>query len=236
MGTPPRIGLPTYIEQARWSVWDRKVALLPASYLDAVADAGGVPVLLPPVDVDGGAVAAVDGLDALLLTGGADVDPALYGAERSAKTAGVRPDRDRWEAALVRAALERDLPVLAVCRGAQMLAVALGGTLHQHVPDVVGHDSHMAELGTYGPMQVKIEAGSRLASILGDTADVRCHHHQAIDALGEGLVVSASAEDGLIEAVEAPARRFVVGVQWHPEMGQDARLFAALVEAALSPS
>lgn len=230
----PRIGLPTYVEQAKWGVWDRRVALLPVSYVDAVASAGAVPVLLPPVDAAGAAASAIDGLDGLLLTGGADVDPAVYGAEAEPKTRGLRPDRDRWEAALLRAALARDLPVLAVCRGAQMLDVALGGTLHQHVPDVVGHEGHMAEVGQYGPIHVKLHPGSRLAGILGDEADVRCHHHQAIDRLGEGLEVSATTDDGLVEAVEAPGHRFVVGVQWHPEVTDDRRLFDALVAAARS--
>lgn len=214
---PPRIGLPTYRERARFGVWDRQAVLLPDSYVDAVAAAGGLPVLLPPVDVPGAAVAAVEGLDGLLLTGGEDVGDNL--------------GRDGWEQALLVAALERDLPVLAVCRGLQLLDVALGGTLHRHVPDVVGHEGHRPVPGTYGSTRVKLQAGSRLASIMGDVADVPCHHHQSIDRLAPGLEVTATADDGTVEAVEAPDRRFVVGVQWHPEDSGDGRLFGAFLDA-----
>ena len=229
---PPRIGLPTYVERARWGVWEQRAALLPGTYVDAVVRAGGVPVLLPPVDQDGAATVAVDALDGLLLTGGADVDPARYDAEPGARTRGLRPDRDAWEHALLAAALHRDLPVLAVCRGLQVLDVALGGTLHQHVPDVVGHDGHLPELGTFGTTHVQLRAGTRLAELLGEEADVPCHHHQSIDRLAEGLEVVGTADDGTVEAVEMAARPFVVGVQWHPEEGEDHRLFEALVEAA----
>jgi gamma-glutamyl-gamma-aminobutyrate hydrolase PuuD len=220
------------VERAQWGkVWDGPTALLSASYVDAVVRAGGIPVLLPPVDLPGAATSVVDSLDALLLTGGADVDPARYDAEPDPETRGLRPDRDRWEHDLLAAALERDLPVLAICRGVQVLDVALGGTLHQHVPDVVGHEGHRPVPGTFGRTQVKVEPGSRLAGIIGDTAAVPCHHHQCLDRVAEGLVVAARAEDGIVEAVEMPGRRFVVGVQWHPEEGDDPRLFDALVEA-----
>jgi gamma-glutamyl-gamma-aminobutyrate hydrolase PuuD len=214
----PRIGLPTYVEPAQWGAWDRPAALLPRSYVDAVTAAGGLPVMLPPVDVPGAAEAAVDALDGLVLTGGADI--------------GDRADRDGWEHALLAVALERDLPVLAVCRGLQLVDVAMGGSLHQHVPDVVGHEGHRSVPGTYGSTHVKVTPGTRLASIIGDDADVPCHHHQSIAVVADGLAVSALADDGVIEAIEAPDRRFLVGVQWHPEDGSDARLFAALVEAA----
>jgi gamma-glutamyl-gamma-aminobutyrate hydrolase PuuD len=212
---PPRIGLPTYVERAQWGVWDRSAVLLPESYVGAVVAAGGVPVLLPPVAVPGAAEAAVDALDGLLLTGGGDIGEAA--------------DRDDWERALLAAALDRDLPVLAVCRGLQLLDVAMGGSLHQHVPDVVGHDGHRPVPGTYGTTTVKVEPGSRLAGIIGDTAEVPCHHHPAIDRVADGLAVAGTAPDGIIEAVEVPDRRFVVGVQWHPEDSADARLFEAFI-------
>jgi gamma-glutamyl-gamma-aminobutyrate hydrolase PuuD len=215
---PPRIGLPTYVLDARWGAWDRTAALLPSSYVDAVAGAGGLPVLLPPVDVPGAAAVAVDALDGLLLTGGEDI--------------GDHEGRDGWEQALLAAALERDLPVLAVCRGLQLLDVAMGGSLHEHVPDVVGHEGHRPVPGTYGTTSVKVVPGSQLAAIIGDEADVPCHHHQAIDRLADGLEVVATAGDGIVEAVEAPDRPFVLGVQWHPEDGRDMRLFDALIEAA----
>lgn len=215
---PPRIGLPTYVEQARFGVWDRRAALLPESYVDAVTAAGGVPVLLPPVAVTGAAEAAVDALDGLLLTGGEDIGDNL--------------GRDGWEHALLAAALERDLPVLAVCRGLQLLDVAMGGSLHDHVPDVVGHEGHRPVPGTYGTTSVKVEPGSRLAKIIGDVAEVPCHHHQAIDRLADGLTVAGTAPDGIVEAVEAVDRRFVIGVQWHPEDSRDTRLFEALVAEA----
>ena len=229
---PPRIGLTTYGERARWGVWDRRAAVLPISYVDAVATAGGVPVLLPPVEVEGAASAAVAAIDALLLTGGADVDPATYGARVDPATRGIRPDRDRWEQALLAAALDADLPVLAICRGVQLLDVAMGGTLHQHVPDVVGHANHGPDDDSYGTTHVKVEPGSRLANIIGDTAEVPCHHHQSVDRVADGLVVCATADDGIVEAVESPDRSFVLGVQWHPEDAADPRLFVALVEAA----
>jgi anthranilate synthase component 2/putative glutamine amidotransferase len=230
--SPPRIGLPTYVEQAWWGAWDRRAALLPGSYVEAVARAGGVPVLLPPVDVPGAAEAAIEPLDGLLLTGGADVDPGRYGSPPGPATGGLRPDRDRWEDGLLAVAMDRDLPVLAVCRGLQLLDVALGGSLHQHVPDVVGHEGHRPVPGTYGTTHVTLRAGSRVAAILGDDVEVPCHHHQSIERLAEGLEVSGVADDGIIEAVEAPGRRFLVGVQWHPEDGGDPRLFEALVAAA----
>jgi anthranilate synthase component 2/putative glutamine amidotransferase len=144
----------------------------------------------------------------------------------------VRPDRDRWDQALLAAALERDLPVLAVCRGLQVLDVALGGTLHQHVPDVVGHEGHRPVPGTYGTTRVTLEPGSKLAAALGDELDVPCHHHQAIDRVPDALTAVGRAADGLVEAVEMPDRSFVVGVQWHPEDSGDQRLFEALVDAA----
>ncbi len=232
---PPRIGLTTYVEQAHWGVWDERAALLPASYAEVVATAGGLPVLLPPIvpgDLDAAAATAVAGIDGLVLTGGADVDPGRYGAATHAETDVPRAARDRWELALLRAALDADRPVLAVCRGAQVLNVARGGTLYQHLPDVLGEPTHRPVPGTFGRVPVRVDRGSRLAAIVGEAPEVLCHHHQAIDRLGDGVTACARAADGTIEGVELAGPRFALGVQWHPEEAGDERLFAALVEAA----
>jgi gamma-glutamyl-gamma-aminobutyrate hydrolase PuuD len=255
----PRIGLPTYAETARWGAWDRPAALLPHSYIAAVAAAGGLPVMLPPMPVpvpaprgraagtgaggggggssSGGRApgpvgSALDGIDALLLTGGADLDPARYGAEPLATTQAPRPDRDAWELALLAGALDRDLPVLAVCRGAEVLDVALGGTLHQHLPDVVGHDGHLPEPGMLGTTRVRLKPGSLAATVLGNEIKVACHHHQAIDRPGAGVEAVGWADDGTIEAVVVGGHRFALAAQWHPEETDDGRLFEALVAAA----
>jgi gamma-glutamyl-gamma-aminobutyrate hydrolase PuuD len=217
-------------------VWDRAAALLPHSYVASVVAAGGLPVLLPPVASPGGAAArrAVEGLDALLLTGGADIEPVRYGAEPQPTTQAARPDRDRWESDLLDAALDRDrdLPVLAVCRGAQVLNVARGGTLHQHLPDVVGHEGHQPGPAVLGTTPVRLAAGSLAAAVLGTEVKVPCYHHQAIDRLGTAVEAVGRADDGTIEAVVLRGRRFVLGVQWHPEDGDDPRLFEALVAVA----
>jgi gamma-glutamyl-gamma-aminobutyrate hydrolase PuuD len=235
------IGISSYLEPARWSFWDRAAALVPRSYVDGVAHAGGVPVLLPPLAADGpstsvvsdGAVAAVQALDGLVLSGGADVDPARYGEQRQSRTV-TSPERDGWEFALLRAALELGTPVLAICRGMQLLDVACGGTLHQHLPDAVGHDGHRPGLGEYGRSSVRIAPASRLAGILGTEIEVSCHHHQAVRDLGDGLVATAWTDDDTVEAIEHSEHDFVVGVQWHPEEDQvDRRLFEALVRAGL---
>jgi putative glutamine amidotransferase len=231
----PRIGLSTYVEPARWGVWEERAALLPADYIEMVASAVGVPALLPPIaprDLADAAAVAVAGVHGLVLTGGADIDPGHYGAVSHPETDAPRTDRDAWELALLRAALEADAPVLAVCRGAQLLNVARGGTLHQHLPDVVGEDTHRPVLGSYARVPVQVEHGSRLAAIVGEAPEVSCHHHQAIDRLGEDVAACAHAGDGTVEGVELTGFRFVVGVQWHPEADGDGRLFAALVEAA----
>jgi putative glutamine amidotransferase len=224
----PLIGISTYREQARWGAWDLPAVLLPASYADAVAEVGGEPVLLPT-----GAVSAdvVRGLDGLLLAGGADVDPARYGATAGPHTTVVRPERDAAELAVLRAALDRDLPLLAICRGMQLLNVELGGDLLQHLPDIPGAGSHDTGAGLFASRKVRTAPGTRLDRLLGPTAAVDCHHHQALDRIASGLTPSAWAEDGLVEAVEASDRRFCLGVQWHPEAGDDRRLFEALVSA-----
>jgi putative glutamine amidotransferase len=212
-------------------VWDEPAALLPHSYVSAVTRAGGHPVLLPPAPWDPRAVLEV--VDALVLTGGPDVGPGTYGAEPHDRTDPPRPERDSWEVALCHGALQQGLPLLAICRGLQVLNVALGGTLHQHLPDVLGHEGHRPVPGRTGPNQVALKPGSRAASILGARTEGRCHHHQAVDRLGQGMEAVGFADDGTVEAVEIAGRDFALGVQWHPEDDQaDDRLFVALVEAA----
>lgn len=236
----PRVGLSAYVEDARWGVWDQPAALLPTNYVEAVAAAGGLPVLLPPIvpgdaAIDDAAATAVAALDALVLTGGPDIEPSRYGADVHAETDRPRVERDAWELSLLRAAIDADVPVLAVCRGIQLLNVACGGTLHQHLPDVTDADasSHRPQLGTFGGVAITVEPGSRLAGIVGEQVTGSCHHHQAIDRVGNGLVVTARATDGTVEAVEhTDTKRFVLGVQWHPEQDNDTRLFAAVIEAS----
>jgi len=232
-GTAPVIGISAYREQAHWGSWEVEAVVLPWRYPDRVAEAGGLPVLLPPVP----AIAdVIDRLDGLILSGGGDVDPAGYGAEPHPETTSVRPHRDAAEAALLAAALARGLPVLGICRGMQVINVVMGGSLHQHLPDLVGHRGHAPVPGVYGAHPVRVAAGSGLAGILGRTQvdKVPSHHHQALDRLGEGLTAVAWADDGLIEAVEldAPGCPFAVAVQWHPEAGDDLSLFRALIAAA----
>jgi gamma-glutamyl-gamma-aminobutyrate hydrolase PuuD len=226
----PRIGATTYREPARWGVWDEPADLLPATYARAVDAAGGLAVLLPPAAPEH-AESALDAVHGLLLTGGADVDPARYGAPREEHTGGPRADRDEWELALVHAAIERDLPVLAVCRGMQVLNVALGGDLVQHLPDQVGSDAHCPVVGAYARHGVDIAAGSALAAIIGTRTDTATHHHQGVRNLGTGLTATAWAADGVVEAVELADRSWVHGVQWHPEAFDGHALFAAFVAA-----
>jgi putative glutamine amidotransferase len=225
----PVIGISTYREQARWGFWDVPAVLLPAAYGDAVAAAGGEPVLLPTASVSAAVVARLDGL---ILAGGADVDPARYGEEPGPHTTATRPERDAAEIAVLEAALERDLPLLAICRGMQLLNVVSGGTLVQHVPAVPGTEPHQLAPGLYAERKVRTAPGSRLDAVLGPTATVNCHHHQALDRIAPPLTPSAWAEDGVVEGVEDAARRFCLGVQWHPETGEDLRLFEELVAAA----
>lgn len=224
----PLIGISTYLEPARFGVWDGPAALLPRGYLDGVVHAGGMPVLLPPVGAwESGHLSTLDGL---IIAGGADIDPSCYGAERDPATGPARPDRDAAERRLVELALELGIPLLGVCRGMQVLNVVLGGTLHQHLP--IHGDDHLPAPGTFGRVRVEIAAGSRLAKILGERVDVSCHHHQALDRLGDGLVPVAWAADETVEGVELPDR-FVLGVQWHPEQERiDRRLFEALIGEA----
>jgi putative glutamine amidotransferase len=228
----PLVGVTTYRERAAWSAWDRAAALIPVTYVESVARAGGVPVLLPPTDDDvlGAADSVVEVLDALVLVGGGDVDPARYGQQRHAATGGVDARRDACELALAGAALDVDLPVLAICRGMQVLNVLLGGTLVQHLPEILPGDAHRPAAGCFSDVEVHTEPGSIVAEVLGEKAAVRCSHHQGIDALGDGLTPTAHATDGVVEAVELTSARFVVGVQWHPEEEVDLRLFHALLD------
>jgi putative glutamine amidotransferase len=229
----PLIGISCYALQARWGAWDDQAVLLPRRYADKVAQAGGLPVLLPPVPGISEVVARLDGL---VLSGGSDIDPARYRSPQGTQTGPVYPERDSAELALCAAALDHGLPLLGICRGLQVINVALGGTLHQHLPDVVGHDGHSPQEAGYGRHDVRIAPGSRLAAILGrTTAAVPTHHHQAADQLGSGLVATAWTDDGVIEAFEfsAPAGdAFMIAVQWHPEAGDDPGLFRGLVAAA----
>jgi len=226
------IGITTYAQEASWGVWRLPAALIPLDYVDAVESAGGRPVLIPPSE--DGVEETLETLDGVVFSGGADVDPALYGADPHPETDVPQARRDRGELALLQAALARDMPVLAVCRGAQLLNVARGGDLVQHLPETLGHDVHKQAPGVFIEHPVEVKEGTRLASILGTHSDVTVtsHHHQGLGRVGDGLVATAWAEDGTLEAVEDPSRRFTLGVQWHPEAGADAALFENLVAEA----
>jgi putative glutamine amidotransferase len=231
----PVIGICTYLDTVRWGVWEDRAALVPAGYVGGVQRAGGVAVLLPP---DEAAIAdpdpVLDLLDALILAGGVDVSPGAYGAEPHPETDAANEERDAFELALAGRALERDIPVLGICRGMQILNVAAGGTLHQHLPELVGHEAHRHTPGVFNDHDVRLADGSLAARAAGeDLHATKSHHHQGVDALGEGFVVTGwSALDDLPEAIERPGRRFALGVQWHPEVDETSRLIAALVEEA----
>jgi putative glutamine amidotransferase len=233
----PVIGICTALERARWSVWDQQAYLLPRSYIDAVQRAGGLAVMLPPDpesqrDPDD----VLDVVDGLILAGGADVDPANYGHDAHRETRHTVPERDAFEIALARRALERDLPLLGVCRGMQLMNVATGGTLLQHLPESHGHHEHRRRAGTFdgADHDVRLAEGSLAARAAGETIHgTKSHHHQGIDDLGDGLHVTGWATlDDLPEAVEVPENRFALGVQWHPEADDRSRLVAALVAEA----
>ena len=226
----PVIGITAYAEQARWGVWEAPAALIPLAYVSAIERAGGRPLLVPPSEDGIDETLAV--LDGLLFSGGSDIDPDTYGAESHPETNGVRPERDQAELALLEAALARDMPVLAVCRGSQVLNVALGGDLVQHLPEVVGHERHKHTPGVFADHDVEVLPGTRLQALVGDHAPVKSHHHQGFGRIGDGLREAARAEDGTVEAIEDPERRFALGVLWHPEEGEDAALFEALVDEA----
>lgn len=232
----PVIGLTTYRQQAQTGVWDVEAAFLPAVYLNAVTVAGGIAVLLPPQAFTDEIVDRVlDRLDGLIVTGGRDVDPARYGQERHEATDPPQEQRDAWEDALLAGAIRRELPFLGICRGLQVLNVRRGGTLIQHLPDVVGDTRYNAGGGRFTVNTVHVEPQSELGELLGrDTVAVKSYHHQAIDELGDGLRVTARSEDGVVQAIELEGVPFGVGVQWHPEedAAEDAHLFEGLVAAA----
>lgn len=227
----PIIGITAYAEPSvRWGAWDVPAAVIPLAYVRQIEAAGGRALLVPPSDeaID----ETLDALDGILFSGGSDIDPAEYGQDSHPETNGVRPDRDRGELALLTAALDRDMPVLAVCRGSQVLNVARGGDLVQHLPEVVGDEKHKHTPGVFADHDVDVKRATRLGALLGDRAPVKSHHHQGFGNVGDGLVESAWAEDGTVEAIEDPEKRFAVGVLWHPEEGEDAALFQALVDEA----
>ncbi|MFI7018017.1 gamma-glutamyl-gamma-aminobutyrate hydrolase family protein [Streptomyces sp. NPDC050164] len=223
----PLIGVSTYLESgARWGVWELEAALLPVGYPRLVQRAGGLAAMLPPDD-PAYAAAAVARLDGLVIAGGPDVEPVRYGAERHPRTGPPARERDVWELALIDAALAAGVPLLGICRGMQLLNVALGGTLVQHL------DGHAEVVGVFGNHAVKPVPGSLYAGVVPKETSVPSYHHQAVDLLGEGLVPSAYADDGTVEALELPSGEgWVLGVQWHPEMGEDVRVMRALVEAS----
>ncbi|WP_433016677.1 gamma-glutamyl-gamma-aminobutyrate hydrolase family protein [Kribbella sp. CA-294648] len=223
----PRIGITTYLEPTSWGVWQREAAILPRVYLDSVVAAGGVPLLLPPVGTD---PSVLDILDGLIIAGGCDVDPASYGAAPHPETVDTRPSRDEHEAVLIKAALDADLPLLAICRGLQMLNVTLGGTLHQHLPDSIAHHEHRPSPAVFGRTEVKVEPDTLTGRLFGEQTSVHCYHHQALAEVAADLQVTARAGDGTVEAAEVDGKTFALGVQWHPEENpEDLRLFAALV-------
>jgi putative glutamine amidotransferase len=223
----PIIGVTTYVEPASWGVWhDLETTLVPHAYVEAVSLAGGRAVLLPPDDLNADVLSRLDGL---VLSGGTDLDPEMYGEEPDPLTV-TRPARDTGEMLLARAALAADMPVLGICRGMQILAVAAGGRLHQHLPDVLGHEKHRPAPAVYGEHEARFAAGSRVAALMGAELGIHCYHHQGVADPGT-LTATGWTEDDLIEAVEDPVRRFVLGVQWHPEVIRDKRLFGALIAA-----
>jgi putative glutamine amidotransferase len=227
----PLIGITTYVVPAKWSYWELEAALVPAAYVNAVESAGGRALLVPP-SVEG-VEETLDSVDGLIFSGGSDLDPAHYGQDPHDETLGIVPHRDEAELGLLSGALEREMPVLAICRGSQVLNVARGGDLIQHLPEVVGHYDHKNDpAGVFADHDVDVVAGTHVQRLLGDRAPVKSHHHQGFGRIGEGLRVAAHAHDGTVEAVEDPDRPFVVGVLWHPEAGEDFALFQGLVDEA----
>jgi putative glutamine amidotransferase len=233
----PVIGICTALEHAQWGAWSRSAALLPWEYIAQIQRAGGLALMIPPdPQLTENADELLDQLDGLILAGGADVDPKTYGSEAHPETKGTVPARDEAELALTQAAVERDMPVLGICRGMQLLNVALGGTLDQHTPDSVGHDEHRRNLGTFAgnDHDVNLTPGSLAARAAGeDLHGTKSHHHQGVATLGQGLQITGhSAIDEYPEAIEAPDRQFVLGVQWHPEADQRSQVIAAFVAEA----
>jgi putative glutamine amidotransferase len=230
----PLIGICAAVERARWGPWDSNVLLVPRNYVSAVQAAGGLALMLPPDEVAAESPELLDLVDGVLLAGGSDVDPSSYGQRPHPKTTATSPERDRFELGLTRSALDRDLPLLAICRGMQVLNVAAGGTLVQHLPDALGHDLHCHAPGAFADHDVRLEPGSRVAHALGlEHTSVKSHHHQGLAELGEGVEASGwAAPDDLVEAVELPERRFALGVLWHPEEDERNRLVESFVVEA----
>ena len=230
----PLIGLTTYLEQAQTGVWDVPAAFLPKVYFEAVTRAGGTVVLLPPQPVDESVADSIlDGLDGLIITGGKDVESSRYGQTPHPTNDVPRTDRDDFEFSLLERAIARDIPFFGICRGMQVLNVLRGGTLIQHLPEVIGSERYNAGGGVFTPNPAITVPGTRLAELVGDEVTAQSYHHQALDAVGEGLTVSARGDDGIIQAVDVDGMSFGVAVQWHPEMSpEDLRLFAGLVDAA----
>jgi putative glutamine amidotransferase len=233
----PVIGMCTALEQARWSVWDQPAMLLARNYVDAVHRAGGLALMLPPdPQLTRDPAEALELIDGLLLAGGADIDPGAYGQRAGKDTIGTVPERDAFEIALTRAAIERDVPLLGICRGMQLINVALGGTLLQHLPDDFHHEEHRRVLGSFDGSEhlVDVADGTLARRVLGEARHAtRSHHHQGVDRVGDGLLVSATAVmDGLAEAIELGDAHFVLGVQWHPEADATSPVVGALVQAA----
>ena len=233
----PVIGICTTLTHAKWSVWEQRAALLPYGYMRAIQRAGGMAVMIAPdpeLERDPGQM--LDLLDGLILAGGNDIDPSSYGAERHPMTKNTVPERDRVELALVRHAVERDMPVLGICRGMQLLNIAFGGTLNQHLPEEVGHEDHRRFPGSFdgADHDVTLTRGSLAARAAGEHLHcTKSHHHQGVDRIGEGFAITGhSVLDDLPEAIEAPGRRFVLGVQWHPEADPESQVISALVEEA----
>jgi putative glutamine amidotransferase len=226
----PLIGITSYAEEIRWGMWTEDAALVPLAYVRSVEHAGGRPLVVPP-SADG-LEETLDALDGVIFSGGGDLDPELYGAEAHDATDAPRKERDAAELGFLKAALERDMPVLAICRGSQLLNVARGGDLVQHLPESVGHEQHRHDPGSFSDHDVEVAADSRLGAMLGERAPVNSHHHQGYGRIGSGLREVAWAEDGVVEGLEDGDKRFALGVLWHPEEGEDFALFKGLVEEA----
>ncbi len=234
---PPVIGITAAVMHAEFGVWSQRSVVLPVGYLEAVHRAGAMALVLAPDPVaTENQDAVLDRIDGLVLSGGSDLDPASYGAEPDPATNPPAPERDAFELALARGAVARELPMLAICRGMQVLNVAFGGTLHQHLPDTLGHSEHRRVLGSFEGNEhaVHLAPGSLAATAAGEELHtVRSHHHQGVDRVGSGLAVTGtSAIDALPEAIELPGPAFVLGVQWHPEADESSRVIASLVDAA----
>ena len=224
----PVIGVTTSVNVRDYETPEQAVVMLPANYPVAIRKAGGIPILLTEGD---NVESLLDRLDGIIIAGGRDIDPSRYGEEPHERTNDIRPEQDSWESSLIASAIERDLPMLCVCRGHQLLSVERGGRLHQHLPETPGHQKHGASAGNWSHHPVKIEESSLLASVIGTDTIANSGHHQGVADVGD-LTVVARTEDGLIEAVELPDASFLLSMQWHPEMIDQTKVFDALIEAA----